>query len=403
MIRELLQSGFGGCKTLAVTVLFVSVVSPLLAQQDQPRKPLQANLEDGAEYRWLNKKVIDFRLLDGMEDLASWSFKGEGDITLSADYKKGGQHSLKIQSTFNIARVDGSGEWEDLIATRKFPGEDWSKYNRISLWVYADVAGAPALAASLTLHNEGAHLLPDQYNEGRDESILLNNHAWTHVTWEIAPLDRDKVTALDFAYSLPKIIPDPGDHTVLYIDQLELQTVIPDHVEGWDVAAGRIAFSHSGYTVGSSKSAIASDLTAREFSIIDKSTGKVVLTKHVETSRTNLGAYQVLDFSEVQKPGTYQIRAGSELTRPFVVSDNAWDNSVWKTINFIYSERCGTVIPGIHGICHQDDYPLHGDKRIVVNGGYHDAGDLTATGNITGMTYALLSYAERLQQQQENP
>ena len=69
----------------------------------------------------------------------------------------------------------------------------------------------------------------------------------------------------------------------------------------------------------------------------------------------------------------------------------------------MYSERCGTVIPGIHGVCHQDDYTVHGDKRIVVNGGYHDAGDLTATGNVTGMTYALFSYAERLQQQEEDP
>src|ERR1700756_5143068 len=388
--------------TLAMATLFAFGQALFAQQQDQPRKPMQATLEDGAEYRWLNKTVIESRLLDNMENLATWSFKGEGEMTLSAEHKKDGEHSLKIESTFNIARVDGSGEWEDLVATRKFPSEDWRKYNRISLWVYANVAGAPALAASLTLHNEGAHLLPDQYNEGRDESLLLKNHSWTHLVWEIAPLDRDKVTALDFAYSLPKMIPDPGDHTVLYIDQLELQAVVPDHVEGWDVAAGRIAFSHSGYTVGSSKSAIASDLTAREFSIIDKSTGKVVLTKQVETRRTSLGAYQVLDFSEVQKPGTYQIRAGSELTRPFVVSDNAWDSSVWKTINFMYSERCGTVIPGIHGICHQDDYTLHGDKRIVVSGGYHDAGDLTATGNVTGMTYALFSYAERLQQQQEN-
>jgi hypothetical protein len=110
-----------------------------------------------------------------------------------------------------------------------------------------------------------------------------------------------------------------------------------------------------------------------------------------------------LDFSELQRPGSYQIRAGNELTRPFAIGDDAWNDSVWKALNFMYSERCGTVIPGIHGICHQDDYSVHGDKRIVVNGGYHDAGDLTATGNITGMTYALFSYAERLQQQEENP
>ena len=408
MIRQFLKAGFNLCKaflpySLVPGMLLIGPGQALLAQQDQPRRPLQAKLEDGAEYRWLNKKILDSRLLDGMEDLSSWSFKGEGEMNLSDAYKKDGQHSLEIRSTSNIARIDGSGEWEDLIATRKFPGEDWRKYNRISLWVYADVAGAPALAASLTLHNEGAHLLPDQYNEGRDESLLLNNHAWTHLVWEIAPLDRDKVTALDFAYSLPKMLPDPGDHTILYIDQLELQTVVPDHVEGWDVAAGKIAFSHSGYTVGSTKSAIASDLTAHDFSVIDQATGKAVFTRPVEEKKAGLGAYQILDFSELQKPGTYQIRAGRELTRPFVIGDDAWNSSVWKAINFMYSERCGTVIPGIHGICHQDDYTLHGDKRIVINGGYHDAGDLTATGNVTGMTYALLSYAERLQQQDTDP
>ncbi len=174
-------------------------------------------------------------------------------------------------------------------------------------------------------------------------------------------------------------------------------------MEGWDVAAGKIAFSHSGYTFGSSKSAIASDLTAREFSVIDQSTGKVVLTKPVEERKTGLGTYQVLDFSSLAKVGTYQLRVGNELTRPFVVSDDAWRSSVLKALNFMYSERCGTVIPGIHGVCHQDDYTVHGDKRIVVNGGYHDAGDLTATGNVTGMTYGLFSYVDRLQQQEEDP
>lgn len=407
MIQELFRWIFALCRAglsivMVLGMLFISTCQPLPAEQDQPRKPLQPRVEDGAEYRWLNKRVLDSRLLDSMEDLSNWSFKGEGDMSLSDAYKKDGRHSLRIRSTFNVARVDGSGEWEDLMATRKFPSEDWRKYNRISLWVFADVAGAPALAASLTLHNEGKHVLPDPYNEGRDESLLLKNHAWTHLVWEITPLDRDKVTALDFAYSLPKMLPDPGDHTVLYIDQLELQTVIPDHVEGWDVAAGKIAFSHGGYTAGSSKSAIASDLSAREFSVVEEGTGRVALTRPVEERKTSLGSYEVLDFSELQKPGTYQIRAGNELTRPFVIGDNIWSDSVWKTLNFMYSERCGSVIPGIHGICHQDDYTVHGDKRIVVSGGYHDAGDLTATGNITGMAYALLTYADRLQQQQED-
>src|ERR1035438_1189761 len=68
-----------------------------------------------------------------------------------------------------------------------------------------------------------------------------------------------------------------GSGAILDIDQLELQSVAADHVEGWDVAPGKIAFSHSGYTTGSSKSAIASDLAAHEFSVINLQTGQIVL------------------------------------------------------------------------------------------------------------------------------
>ncbi len=373
------------------------------AQQVAPEMPMQAKYEDGAEFRWLNKKVLDSRVLDSMEDLSTWSFAGAGEMVLTDARVKDGGHSLRIRSTTNIAQVEGGGEWEDLVATRKFPGEDWSRYNRISLWVYPDVIGAPAISCSLVLHNDGAHKLPDSYNEGRHESIILKNHEWNHVVWEIAPLDRDRVTALEFAYSLPKKFPDPGDQTILDIDQLELQTVVADHVEGWDVAPGKIAFSDSGYTIGSSKSAIASDLSAHTFSVIDIKSGQVVLTKPVVQTTTPLGKYQVLDFSEVRKPGTYAIKAGDTQTRSFRIGEDAWRDSVWKAINFMYSERCGTDIPGIHGRCHQDIYTTHGDERIVVNGGYHDAGDLSATGNTPGMVYALLSLADSLKRQGEDP
>jgi Glycosyl hydrolase family 9/Cellulase N-terminal ig-like domain len=373
------------------------------AQLESPERPMQPVYQDGAEFRWLNKKVLDARLLDGMEDLSHWSFKGDGEMSLSTTQVKDGEHSLRISSTLNIGSVDGSGDWQDLIATRRFPSEDWSHYNRISLWVYPDVDGAPAISASLILHNEGSHLLPDKTNEGRNESIPLNNRQWNHVVWEIAPLSRDKVTGLDFAYGLPKMFPDPGDKTVLYIDQMELQTVVPDHVEGWDVSPGKIAFSHAGYVSGSSKTALASDLPDHDFSLVDADTGKVVLTKPVKQQKTSLGNYQLLDFSDVQQPGNYLLRSGETTTRAFRIGDDAWRESILKAINFMYSERCGTVIPGIHGICHQDDYSIHGDKRILVNGGYHDAGDLSATGNTPGMSYALFELAERLNLQGEDP
>jgi hypothetical protein len=388
---------------LGMAILLGCTGKSLTAQDGPPKMPMQAVFEDGAEARWLKKKVLDSRVLDSMEDMSTWSFQGDGDMALADSPVKDGEHSLRIRSIQNIGKVGGAGEWEDLIATRKFPSEDWSPYNRISIWVYPDVIGAPAISASLVLHNQGAHILPDHYNEGRHESIILKNHEWNHVVWEIAPLSRDKVTGLEFAYSLPKMLPDPGDQTILYIDQLELQTVDPDHVEGWDVASGKIAFSHAGYTTGATKTAIASGLNAHEFSVMDPATGKVVLTKAVREEKAPLGDYVVLDFSELQTPGTYTLRAGDTATRSFEIGPEAWRESIWKAINFMYSERCGTVIPGIHAICHTDDYSIHGDKRIIVNGGYHDAGDLSATGNTPGMAYALFSLAERLQQQDVDP
>ena len=387
-----------------VVVLFcLAMAGDVWPQEKCPAMPMKAVYEDGAEARWLKKQVLDSRVLDSMEDVSTWTFQGDGDMALADSPVKQGKHSLRIRSIQNIGKVGGAGEWEDLIASRKFAGEDWSHFNRISIWVYPDVIGAPAISASLVLHNEGSHVLPDHYNEGRHESIILTNHEWNHVVWEITPLARDKVTELEFAYSLPKMLPDPGDQTILYIDQLELQTVDPDHVEGWDVAKGKIAFSHAGYTTGSSKSAIASGLNAQEFSVIEESTGKVALTKKVEQQKTPLGDYAVLDFSELETSGKYILRAGDTTTRSFEIGPEAWHESIWKAINFMYSERCGTVIPGIHAICHTDDYSIHGDKRIVVNGGYHDAGDLTATGNTPGMAYGLFSLAERLGQQGTDP
>ena len=395
---------------------FISFVlllpTTLVAQRTALTMPMVARNEDGAEYRWLHKQVLDSRLLDDMENLSSWSFAGAGEMTLveahaSEPWAMTGNSApnrvLRIRSTSNIAQVDGSGEWEDLVATRKFDGEDWGKFNRISLWVYPDVVGAPAISCSLVLHNDGAHKLPDHYNEGRHESIILKNHTWNQIVWEIAPLDRDRVTALEFAYSLPKKLPDPGDRTILDVAHLELQNVMADHVEGWDVAPGKIAYSHRGYATGSSKSAIASDLAASQFSLIDQQTGQAVLTKAIQQVTTDLGKYQVLDFSEIRQPGSYAIRAGDTLTRPFRIGEDAWKNSIWKAINFMYSERCGTEIPGIHGRCHQDIYTTHGDQRIVVNGGYHDAGDLSATGHTPAMAYAAFSLAESLKRQGEDP
>ena len=197
--------------------------------------------------------------------------------------------------------------------------------------------------------------------------------------------------------------PGEADTIKFYFDQLDLELVEPDKIEGWDVWPGRISYSHCGYLNGASKIAIASNLDAKEFRLIDQDDGDVVLSKPVQTIKTALGNFQVMDFSELRKTGSYVLEAGGSVTHPFPIDSNVWESSTWKALNFLYAERCGMAVPGVHGVCHADWISVHNDKRIVINGGWHDAGDLTqGLGNTDEIFYGLFSLADRLQARDEN-
>ncbi len=75
-----------------------------------------------------------------------------------------------------------------------------------------------------------------------------------------------------------------------------------------------------------------------------------------------------------------------------------------KALNFFYAERCGMEIPGLHRACHLDWQCVYGDRKIIVNGGWHDAGDLSqGPVNTAEAAYAMLSLAERLLATGEDP
>jgi len=111
-----------------------------------------------------------------------------------------------------------------------------------------------------------------------------------------------------------------------------------------------------------------------------------------------------MDFSEVREPGTYVIQAGDTATRRFRIGPNVWRDTILKAINFFYAERCGYAVPGVHEICHRDWVGIHGDKRMVINGGWHDAGDLSqGLVNTSEAVYSMFSLAERLRARDEDP
>jgi hypothetical protein len=388
---------------------------------------MTVNFQDSASYRWLNKQVLESRVLDDMESLDQWTAYTNNpvlitdarvsfgvtpasgvvaEMMLSKEPSRNGRHSLRLHIPTKLDRPgpDNGLEWGNAGIVRHFAREDWRDFNRISLWIYPDCPGTYIVSLEFWLHNDGIEKLPAAFGQEGEHSVVLRNQEWNHVVWEIGNVARDRVTGLEISYLMGGNEPETSDTATYYFDHLELERVEPDYIEGWDVWPGRISYSHLGYQTGSTKTAIASGLKAKEFCLINQQTGQTVLSKPVETVKTHLGTFQVMNFSEIRQPGFYALEAGGTVTHPFRIDPNVWRETIWKALNFFYVERCGMAIPGVHGVCHRDWQVVHGDKRIVINGGWHDAGDLTqGLGNTGEIVYGLFSLAERLQARGEDP
>jgi hypothetical protein len=371
--------------------------------------PMPNDYANSINPRWLAKEVLASRLLDGMESMAAWTAvnvqQSKGTVTLTTERKVEGASSIRLRSrTVGDQPLPNGRYFGFASALRKVDGENWTDQNRLSFWIYPELPGFRIVSLLVVFHNDGVEKVPDVYGKMGLNYLILRNNEWNHVVWEIANLPRDKVTGVEFQYRLQGNEPGASDVVTFDIDKLELQKVNADHYEGWDVSPGGIAYSNSGYQLGSPKSAIASGLKASEFQLIDSETGMPVVSKPVRTVKTQIGEFQVMDFSEVREPGTYLLRSGGRNTRPFRIAQDVWTSSIWKAINFFYVERCGYAIPGVHDICHRDWMLSHGDKKIPVNGGWHDAGDLSQSfSNTAEAAYAMFRLAERLQARNENP
>jgi hypothetical protein len=403
-------------------LLAASLSFPAIAHELLPD-----DAEHSAANRWLNKKVIASRVLDDMENPSHWSVFSTGapevvdaraaqkttepehsaaEISFSRERSRDGRASLRLRmpTRLDVPGPKNGRGWGSGGVRRRFDGVDWRPFNRLSLWIYPDCPGLQVVALELRLYNDGLEKLPAPFGQEGETTVVLRNHEWNHVLWEIGNLARDKVTRLEISSLMSGHEPEAVDVLIYDFDHLELEQVEPDYVEGWGVWPGRISYSHTGYQSGATKSAIASGLKAREFQLIDQATSKPVLSKSIQIVKTHLGEFQLMDFSEVRQSGSYFLQAGDIFTRSFRIDPDVWRQTILKAINFLYAERCGMAIPGVHGICHRDWTAVHGDQRIVINGGWHDAGDLTqGLGNTGEIVYGLFSLAERLRARGEEP
>ena len=399
------------------------IVSMIANAQD----PMKIDTMNSANYRWLNQKVYESKLLDDMETAGPWipftiGAIGVVDARVTAriieskkmvtrmSYSTLTAHTGKKSLLMKLpTRMEGPGPksgrgWGRAGIIRSFDQEDLSQYNRISFWIYPDCPGYYQDWLEMRFFNEGKEKLPALFGQEGENTVLLRNKEWNHVLWDISNVARDKISKLEISSWMISNEPEATDTLAYYFDDVALEKTDPEYVEGWKVWPGRISFSHTGYQSGAPKSAISSNLNAGEFRLVDHQSGNTVLEKPIQTVTSHVGTFQVLDFSEVQETGTYVLKAGETITQPFKIGPDVWEETIWKALNFYYSERCGVAIPGVHGECHRDWICTHGTKSIVINGGWHDAGDFTqGLGNTGDAVYAMFSLAEKINTNGNNP
>ncbi|MCJ7449347.1 MAG: glycoside hydrolase family 9 protein [Bacteroidales bacterium] len=344
-------------------------------------KPMPMDTTNSIQYKWDHKKILESVLIDGMESLENWELsfgkrENVAAISLSDEKVIEGKSSIKFISPTKLPISTGvNGRyWGRQNLIRKFNKEDFSKYNRISVNVYPQFKGFRKLYLTMILNNEGN--VPDKYGKEGWHTVMLKNNQWNKLVMEIPHLPHDKVTAIILSYGLQGNEPDAADTIIYYVDNLILETVEADYYEGWGTDKA-ISFSHSGYNSKERKTAFTSLTGEDKFKVVDLATNNTVLEKDVLEQTSQIGAFSVFDFSEVNIPGKYKIVYGNIESKPFPIDNDAWLPIIEKITNYFYVQRCGYDQPGIHLKCHTDWYTVYNGDTIVMAGGWHDAGDLS--------------------------
>jgi hypothetical protein len=384
------------------------LLGSIVYAQSIPKMPMQMPYENTMEYSWTQKEVQESMKVSDMETMGNWKHANYGSLSLSQERSYDGQSSLLITSptkgnepTTTGAGLDPGRPWGTASAIYEVDGQDWSEWNRISFWIYPDLPGFKIVSINMVFHNEGNEKVPGPYDRNGLNFQVLENQKWNQVHWEIAHLGRDKVTGVEIRYRLQGHEPGTSATVKYYIDEMYLEKVKPDNFEGWEVGQDQIAYNHLGYPSGFEKVALASNLSSETFTLVDINSNKTILEKPIESKNTPLGTFQILDFSEVNSKGKYAIKAGDYQTKPFQINsfDKVYRSTTIKTINHFYAQRCGFAVEGVHEVCHRDWMGAHGDKMLQINGGWHDAGDLSqGLVNTAEATYAMLMLAGDLQQ-----
>ncbi len=387
------------CSSLLLTAQVDEKLREDIRNTGYVHSPLPLDYSKSFETFGLTKKVLASEVLCDMEDFSRWSHRGVGRIYLTDDRSRDGRHSLRLAAATTQQAMLGWGVgMGTCLAEYEVGGQNWEKYNRLHFYIYPDCEGARSIYLNLYVENDGLIKVPDRYGREGFHEINLINGQWNECFVEMTELARDKVTKLSFAIEIFGRELTMGDSLKFDVDNVKLQLIEgPEVVSGWQPAENRIIFSTTGYGRDSRKTAIVR-VPGHDgrFELIDHTTSQVAWEGKITPVKTHTGSFETIDFTDFRHEGRYSIRVGGITTMPFYINRNIWDDSAWRVLNFMFVERCGYPVPEKHGACHRDLNGEHNGKLFTINGGWHDAADMSQQTLQTGeIAMAIFEMANR--------
>lgn len=253
---------------------------------------------------------------------------------------------------------------------------DWEPFHRVRALIRPECDGARTVSLTMYLENDGEYKVPDRYKRQGFHMMNLKNHQWNDCIWEFPSLPRDCVSGFGFRYRINGRDTSSGETALFYVKEVWLEAVgNPGKEKGWLPEPNTVSYSTCGYVPQAQKKAVLH--TEAETFVIEDADGRICMEKNLETVEWKGEKFRVADFSEIEREGTYRIRAGNTAGEWFPVNGGIWDEIAWKGINFLFCERCGYPVPGKHGLCHMDVYAVHNGVKLPFCGGWHDAGDMS--------------------------
>ncbi|MGM0123121.1 hypothetical protein IGI37_000487 [Enterococcus sp. AZ194] len=344
-------------------------------------KPLPLNRTHSFESRQRAKEqIVASRPV--VASYKNWQHQGRGQIKTSE------KSVTLLSSTRYSTWAKGAPEdgdyvnFGDVAAYLPIANEDWTGYTQLKLSISADCVNVVNPNIIVTLENDGEIKIPDVYNREGTHVINLEGQEKQTYVLDISNLPRDVICGIKIFSGANGSYMNLAGALSYTIEDLVVETnEQQSSAKGWRAPKGEIVFSHIGYHLNYSKTAIINvdEFDEDDFQLVRSQDEQVIFEGRIQKTTTQMGVFGVLDFSAIEEAGTYYLQIADTKTEPFQIGTTTElkESSIWKSLNFIFCERCGCPVHGIHGTCHEDLTVQYKDSLVSFNGGWHDAGDLS--------------------------